>query len=58
MTNEMFNAVCKWADKNAAGWVLDLLQDTRPAAVRGPLRDKRCCDVMAEQLAKQLGLLQ
>lgn len=41
-------AVAQFCDRNSAGWVLDLLSNTRPAAVRGPLAGRRCCDVAIE----------
>jgi len=36
----------RYADQSLAGWVLDRLADTRPAAVRGPLSAVRACDAM------------
>jgi hypothetical protein len=57
MTNSILQQVREWADKNAAGWVVELLRDERQAAVRGPLVSGRVCDFAAERYALMLGLL-
>lgn len=54
MTSEMLIKLRDWADKNASGWVLELLYDERPIP-RGPLEGRRACDAFAEKLARERG---
>lgn len=56
MTNEILAKLREWADKNASGWVLELLYDERPNP-RGPLEGRRVCDTFAEKLARERGLI-
>jgi hypothetical protein len=48
-----------WADANAAGWVVELLHDTRPQLplnkVRNGVHNPRTCDAYADSLAQRLG---
>lgn len=49
-------AVAEFADKNLAGWMLDLLANDGPAALRGPLVDKRMCDVAIQPFPRLMAL--
>ena len=54
MNDEILSKLRAWADKNASGWVLELLYDERQNP-RGPLEGTRVCDAYAEKLARERG---
>jgi hypothetical protein len=54
-TKTVLEIAREWADRNASGWLLELLYDESEAAIRGPLRGTRTCDNVAKDLAKKYG---